>query len=85
MRLGRLTRFSYLLAGGVGLATSKEPSDMSAGLQDLVAAACREPGQLKENSIELDKSQVRDLTLELPGFLADVLLVQLDAVLHGLL
>lgn len=88
--LGRLSRMDYLAVFAALEVSAAEPSDVAkrlpAALKQYSDASPHEPERsLDSNAIEVGADQIRELQGELPGFVVDLLVVDLEAALHGFL
>ena len=81
--LKRLTQMSYLLASGASLVTESSSTEMSNRLQARIAILCSDGQPLKR--VAFSAEDVAKRRVELPSFLADLLLVHLNTLLHSTL
>lgn len=84
-KLGDGTRHMYLLSFAVSVLREQSPSEIAATLQNRLTAMCREPDKVKSDAINMTTPQVREASRSLSGYLADLLIVDLDATLHSIL
>jgi hypothetical protein len=84
-KLGSLTRRGYVLAFAAAQLPDMDPKKATKQLQTSVATLCREVKDLKIDSIELRSDQFLEIRKTIPSFLVDLLLIDLDAFLHGFL
>src|SRR5262245_35247364 len=79
--LKRLTQMSYLIGSGTQWIVESEPNGISRTLHTSIASLCTD-GQ-KVASVALAPADVSKTRKDLPAFIADLLLVYLDALLHS--
>jgi hypothetical protein len=81
-QLRRLSQHSYLLAYSTALLKTHTPSEISASLAGSVNALCTDGLEVPVESVEVSVAEVARILPEHIGFVTDVLLVEMQALLH---
>src|SRR5262245_45588946 len=81
-QLRELSQRSYLLAYGTAQLINAEPATIAGSLADAINHLCIDGRVVSSDAVEMDASEVRVHLKEINKFMTDVLLVELQALLH---